>query len=66
MSLRTEIRANTAQATAAFKKFSEALDQVSKQGQNTSEVLNKIAKDFEVIPLAAEGAMTNLQTRILE
>ena len=31
MSLKTEIRANTEQAQAAFKKFTDALSEVEKQ-----------------------------------
>lgn len=48
MSIKTEIRANTAQATAAFKKFSEALNQVSKQGENATGILNKLGNQSEI------------------
>lgn len=45
MSLKTEIRANTAQAQVAFKKFCEVLENVNKQGEETSKVLNQISKN---------------------
>lgn len=44
MSLKTEIRANTAQAQAAFKKFCETLERVNTQGAKTADALKQIGE----------------------
>ena len=49
MSLKTEIRANTEQAQAAFKKFADALSEVEKQGKKTGQSFNDFGKTLNEI-----------------
>lgn len=62
MSLKTEIRANTKQAEVAFKKFSEALDQVNKQGAKTGDTLSSINNHAKLTNQTIEKIAKNTNT----
>ncbi|MCI7075648.1 hypothetical protein, partial [Campylobacter sp.] len=62
MSLKTEIRANTKQAEAAFKKFSEALAQVNKQGEKMGDTLSSINNHTKLTNQTIEKIAKNTNT----